>query len=1028
MLQESGVCAIVPREQNGFRPTVHGMGILVNDREIVTCAHVIDEALGQGWQESPTPAIVRVCFPLLEPCEWRDGSVDKERSLPDKDIAVIRLREGEKERAHPSVGCATFRKYVVDNKVRAYGFRGEETKGRWASHPFGEWADGIIVGPQPGGRAQFEGLRQTGARVEKGYSGAGVYDLEQNALVGMIVEKDRDSEKKIAQIIDANLLQKTLGVPPGQVTELIPPFHPAVIGYLKTQVETWSLSRSPLLPDDVFLADLVSRPKVQFSQLFTTPTQGALLHTEAQLNLTGPVTIQDIITSSTNKLRYILYGEPGSGKTTLFCKEVAVLSEDCLNNKNPVVPFFVRLSELTIFLKGTNRTVFDYIDMQVSQIGIEKISSYIKAIGYSGKAVFFLDGIDEVPPRERDLVHKSIQFIGQQLPGALIFVSGRIVGSGKLKDFTELSIMPLSVPDQRRIMLILCGEERTQRLLMEIGGRGPLRNLSQNPMILSIICIVINSMEEFSATYFRRNVDLYRQAVRLMLSSEYRQSEGVKNVEVAERSLSALSFLLHKRHEHEVAIDAFTGKEIESILNEIPDIRNIWGTSAQFLKDITEKSNIIFPTDPLGQNYRYIHRTFREYLAAKYISEQPLPSRNDLIQEVVDQPDWAETLVFAAGLLDDDGEYILTLLQNSREVALRALKEVKEVDPVLALKVLELPPASRAARRILFQRLQQRLGSSDFVVDTFWAYLKSMKDYLPRIDLYFMNEILARVGTVHSQELRQELFNFLPPIHLGLIEELGGAPTGLGYWCSVDGGYCVVGGDVNDPDRPDWAPGSAKVFISGFQIGRVPVTNLLYEYFDPWHRVEREFSGQVDDAELDYHPAVELSWYEAASFCLWAERAYPSMRLPTEWEWEKAASWSSSEQVKRRFPWGNDWNPEHLNSWEKGPNRTTRVGQYVSGKSPCGALDMLGNVWEWCIDKFGGDLKFLAPMEGSFPVDPIQIERGDRRVDGAAVGIMMLVELQLSFEQLIRQVISFRIVVLGFCGKVQNMSMGKTDS
>ena len=150
MSEKMGVCTIVPRDQKGFRPLVFGMGILVNGREIVTCAHVIDVALGPGWQELKERAVVGICFPFVDGFPCLEGTVDEKRSIPPgrtsggepSDVAVIQLTQ----EAPPSAERAVLKSHVMDAHAKAYGFRGKEDGAGWKSHPNGGWSEGKIVG------------------------------------------------------------------------------------------------------------------------------------------------------------------------------------------------------------------------------------------------------------------------------------------------------------------------------------------------------------------------------------------------------------------------------------------------------------------------------------------------------------------------------------------------------------------------------------------------------------------------------------------------------------------------------------------------------------------------------------------------------------------------------------------------------------------------------------------------------------------------------------------------------------------
>jgi formylglycine-generating enzyme required for sulfatase activity len=88
------------------------------------------------------------------------------------------------------------------------------------------------------------------------------------------------------------------------------------------------------------------------------------------------------------------------------------------------------------------------------------------------------------------------------------------------------------------------------------------------------------------------------------------------------------------------------------------------------------------------------------------------------------------------------------------------------------------------------------------------------------------------------------------------------------------------------------------------------------------------------------HPVIEVTWFGARDYCLWRDA-----RLPTELEWEYAASGPSNWE----YPWGDDWNPDNAvwNGNNPDSTQTAEVGTRPQGASWVGAMDMSGNVWEW---------------------------------------------------------------------------------
>ena len=177
-----------------------------------------------------------------------------------------------------------------------------------------------------------------------------------------------------------------------------------------------------------------------------------------------------------------------------------------------------------------------------------------------------------------------------------------------------------------------------------------------------------------------------------------------------------------------------------------------------------------------------------------------------------------------------------------------------------------------------------------------------------------------------------------------------------------------------DNERPQHS-----VTLAAFRIDRVPVTNASYMEFMKdggyqdkrlWSKSGRAWLEETRPASPKYwsrdgdqwlaramdrtapvdprRPVSHVCYYEADAFARWAGK-----RLPTEFEWEVAASWDQSSGALR-FPWGDDDATARNANIDQLSFETAPIGAYDRNVSPVGCYGMIGDTWEWTSSDFNG--------------------------------------------------------------------------
>jgi iron(II)-dependent oxidoreductase len=237
----------------------------------------------------------------------------------------------------------------------------------------------------------------------------------------------------------------------------------------------------------------------------------------------------------------------------------------------------------------------------------------------------------------------------------------------------------------------------------------------------------------------------------------------------------------------------------------------------------------------------------------------------------------------------------------------------------------------------VFAQVMQRLSKSEDPDDFYFAQLAARHELMHAEAFHYTRQTLSYPAPRIAP---------LPARPGGRAEgdaELAGGTFRLG--AAPDGEFAF--------DNEKW---QHPVLLGPFRMARHAVTNAEFLAFVEaggaapryWRKVGGDWQVRRFDRWIALprdEPVIHVSWHEANAYCRWAGR-----RLPTEAEWEYAATFDPASGGKRRFPWGNaPWDPQRANLLSAAP---ASVHDFPAGDTPTGLRQMLGNVWEWTSSDF----------------------------------------------------------------------------
>ena len=252
---------------------------------------------------------------------------------------------------------------------------------------------------------------------------------------------------------------------------------------------------------------------------------------------------------------------------------------------------------------------------------------------------------------------------------------------------------------------------------------------------------------------------------------------------------------------------------------------------------------------------------------------------------------------------------------------------------------------------------------------------------------------LVRLGLEHEMQ-HQELLvydikHLLCDQYDAPLRPVPAASSKVEGMAEIEGGLFWLGysGEVQSPKSKAQSPSNYafafdnekpahQVFMQPYALDRAPVSNgdflefirdsgyqnFRWWFSEGWEAVNRDgwraplywelhdgkwmirdFAGLHTVESKANEPVCHVSFFEASAFAKWARK-----RLPTEAEWEKAATFNQNAEQRQDFPWGgNAVDESKANLFENGLWAPAPIGAFPGGQNAYGCQQMIGDVWEW---------------------------------------------------------------------------------
>ena len=375
---------------------------------------------------------------------------------------------------------------------------------------------------------------------------------------------------------------------------------------------------------------------------------------------------EDRISSMEALNRYsklMLLGKPGAGKTTLLkytalkCSQGDIFSD--------LVPIFVTLRQYAG--AESQPLLLDYISQDLCAYNIGNEAN-VKQLLQQGRAILFLDGLDEV--RENDLhrVLEDLRSFSEQFYTNRFVITSRL-GSQEyiFEKFTEVEVanfQPLQI-SQFAQRWFLNNSRHIELFLRKVEDNRPIQELATNPLLLTLLCLVFDEFGDFPTN----RSELYREGLDVLLKKwdakrNIERHQIYKNLSMQRKEdllaqVACTTFYQGDYFFRQVDLESYITEYIRNLPKANTDEEALQLDSEAIIRAI-ESQHGLFVERAKGI-YSFSHLTFHEYLAARELVYNGNQDTLILLASKITDPRWHDILRLAVGMMRSADELLILM-------------------------------------------------------------------------------------------------------------------------------------------------------------------------------------------------------------------------------------------------------------------------------------------------------------------------------------------------------------------------------